>query len=548
MSNTTQTKTSNSNYLQSTYAVTFNEDGKWMFAKSNECVTMGRGLSSLVMLIKSLTRSKKKKIVVWNYRLSEQVAWSGEENYDTVEKHSMRSFIVKYATIDNIIFKNTKEFYRTTLLKIAEELNINSTNELSITWQAAEQERLKNNGFVSKIPTTAVGYVGRQINTLKGFYTTSNRKQGFDLYRLGLSITPETHKLIVECKNGGLSGVDTNNLDFSTNVNCYDFKSFYPWIMVSQLFPKYRYKMLHNINKARFDYFNEKDDCLWIARFKFKHIIAKGIDWLGFDDIISKEYCFTNLDYKIIQEDYDFEVEEIIEFIPFTICEKLPKSLRDYIIKQFNNKETFEKDTAEYAQAKVFLNCIYGLFNQNQEKYDKEIDCYRAKQRPLVIGKFVAAYGRYYLWEVMHNHNPLHWDTDGFKTEDLLVLDDYNKARRLKDDKGKPMDIILGQLMCEHEFVKCTVFGNKQYMLDNKLKLAGTDGNLAMQYFNKNNIIPSVGAVIPAEYTNRVVVKDHKIINVPYTIGSRNMNSLSNMFENIFDNSFGNENFDKEIA
>ena len=557
MSNTTQTKTSN--YLQSTYAVTFNEDGKWLFAKSNQCVTLGKGLSSLVALIKSLTRSKKKKIIVWNYRLSEMVAWSGEENYDTVEKHSLNSFIVKFAKIDNIIFKNTKEFYRTTLLKIAEELNINSTNELSIVWQAAEHERLRNDGFISKIPMTAVGYVGRQINTLKGFYTTSNRKQGFDLYRLGQSITPETHKLIVDCKNGGLCGVDTGRLDSSINVNCYDFKSFYPWVMVSQVFPKYRYKMLHNINKARFDYFNEMAEegrSLWIGRFKFKYIKAKEIDWLGFNGTISKEYCFTNLDYKIIQEDYDFEVEEITEFIPFVVCEKLPKSLRDYIIKQFNNKETFEKDTAEYAQAKVFLNCIYGLFNQNQEKYDKEIDCYRAKQRPLVIGKFVAAYGRYYLWEVMHNHNPLHWDTDGFKTEDLLVLDDYNKARRLKDDKGRLIkndngeDIMLGQLMCENKFVSCTVFGNKQYMLDNKLKIAGTNGDLAMEYFNKNNIIPSVGAVIPAEYTNRVSIKDHKIINVPYTIGSKNANSLSNMLSNIFDNSFGNEIFDidKEIA
>ena len=78
-----------STYLQSTYAVTFLENNKWLFAKSNQCVTMGKGLSSLVTLIKSLTRSKKRKIVVWNYHLSEQVAWSGEENYDKIEKHSL---------------------------------------------------------------------------------------------------------------------------------------------------------------------------------------------------------------------------------------------------------------------------------------------------------------------------------------------------------------------------------------------------------------------------------------------------------------------------
>ena len=272
---------------------------------------------------------------------------------------------------------------------------------------------------------------------------------------------------------------------------------------------------------------------------KDNKIKAKEIDWLKIED--KREVVITNLDFKIIEEDYDFKIKLIKEIIPFFSAEPLPDDLRDLIMKKFNNKEKYTKGSEEYEQAKIFLNSIFGLFCQNQMKYNNAIDCKLARQRPLVIGRFVSAYGRYYLWEVMHNHNPLHWDTDGFKTEDLLVLDDYNKARRLKDDKGKLMDIMLGQLMCEHRFVKWTVFGNKQYMLGNKLKLAGTDGDLAIEYFNKNNIIPSIGAVIPAEYTNRVVIKDHKIINVPYTIGSRNMNSLSNMFDNIFD-------IDKEIA
>ena len=53
------------------------------------------------------------------------------------------------------------------------------------------------------------------------------------------------------------------------------------------------------------------------------------------------------------------------------------------------------------------------------------------------------------------------------------------------------------------------------------MKLSGTDGKLATEYCRKNNIIPKVGTVIPPEFTNKIVVKDNKMIKVPYTIGSK---------------------------
>ena len=499
---------SNSNYLQSTYAVTFNEDGKWLFAKSNQCVTMGKGLSSLVTFIKSLTRSKKRKIVVWNYHLSEQIAWSGEENYDTVEKHSLNSFIVKFATIDNIIFKNTKEFYHTTLSKIAEELNINSTNELSITWNAAESERLRNEGYISKIPTTATGYIRREIGALK---------LEEDFYRLGLSITEETYDLIKECSAGGLSGIDKIRRDIPVQVNCYDFKSFYPWIMVSQVFPYYYYRLRKNVSKQDFVRYI-KDSPLWIATMTFKYITPKAgqKNWLKMT-CVYEEHTITNLDFEILKGSYDFKIAEVKKLIRFLNPQPLPDKLKNYIFEKFRIKETYPKDTEEYIQAKETLNSIYGLFNQDRKKYNKPIDDRSAKQRPLVIGRFVAAYGRYFLWSIMKNSNPVHWDTDGFKTEEVLDITEYNQMRKIKDS-------MIGQLMLEEQFAQVIVFGNKQYMINDKLKLSGTDGTLAKEYCNKISETPHCGLTIPPEYTTQVKRSGRKIVRLQYTIGKDDLN------------------------
>ena len=53
------------------------------------------------------------------------------------------------------------------------------------------------------------------------------------------------------------------------------------------------------------------------------------------------------------------------------------------------------------------------------------------------------------------------------------------------------------------------------------LKLSGTDGKLATEYCLTHDIEPHVGTVIPPEFTNKIVVKDNKMIKVPYTIGSK---------------------------
>lgn len=417
----------------------------------------------------------------------------------------MNKFKVIYANIgEEITFKNTFAFYNEmSLEEIAKQKHINSVNELAITWNAAESERLRNEGYVSKIPTTSTGYIRREIAALK-------LEQ--DFYRLGLSITDETYELIKNCSAGGLSGIDEIRRDIPVQANCYDFKSFYPWIMVSQVFPYYYYRLRKNVSKQDFMRWINSSP-LWLATMTFKYITPKAgqKDWLKITCIYG-EHTITNLDFEILKGSYDFKIAEVKEMIRFLNPQPIPDKLKNYIFEKFKIKETFSKDTEEYLQAKETLNSIYGLFNQDRKKYNKPINDRSAKQRPLVIGRFVSAYGRYFLWKVMRDSNPVHWDTDGFKTEEELNLTKFNQERKIKDS-------MLGQLMQEEQFAEVVVFGNKQYLLNDKLKLSGTDGPLAMEYCNKIGETPHCGLTIPPEYTSQVRRSGRKIVRLQYTIG-----------------------------
>ena len=490
-----------------TLALIYKESGEWQLAIDKDRIISGKSFEKLLNYLKNNLVCKG-KIVVWCYHLSEMCVWTGEENFNKVQRNTMNKFKVMYANIgENITFKNTFAFYNEmSLEEIAKQKHINSINELTITWNAAESERLRNKGYVSKIPTTTTGYIRREIGALK---------PEEDFYRLGLSITEETYEIIKNCSAGGLSGIDENKRDIPVQVNCYDFKSFYPWIMVSQVFPYYYYRIRKNVSKQDFMRWINSSP-LWIATMTFKYITPKAgqKDWLKKARKTFEDHTITNLDFEILKGSYDFKIDEVKEMIRFLNPQPLPNKLKNYIFEKFRIKETYSKDTEEYIQAKETLNSIYGLFNQDRKKYNKPINDPSAKQRPLVIGRFVAAYGRYFLWSIMKNSNPVHWDTDGFKTEyDLSKeISLFNQERKIKDS-------MLGQLIQEEQFAEVVVFGNKQYLLNDKLKLSGTDGTLAKEYCDKIGEVPHCGLTIPPEYTSQVRRSGNKIVQLQYTIG-----------------------------
>ena len=77
-------------YLNKTLALTYDEEGNWSLATDKDSIISGKGFKELIYLIKS--KYPRNRVVIWNYRLSEQIAWTNEEDYSHIEKHSLRSF------------------------------------------------------------------------------------------------------------------------------------------------------------------------------------------------------------------------------------------------------------------------------------------------------------------------------------------------------------------------------------------------------------------------------------------------------------------------
>lgn len=512
-------KKNNKPYKNITYAIEYNAEMHQITLYDGNILKTYNSITDLANALEYRFTSRKK--VVWCYRLSEMIAYIGEKHFDFVQRQSLKSTVVKYALMfnGNIIFKNLKEYYsKMTLDKIKEmnRIDDNITDEVVITWLSAEKEKSIHENKIGKIKYTKASYVKSELGKEIGIYDFAG------IYR---NMDQKTHDIIANCKDGGLSGINDVFINQSVIVNSYDFKSFYPWIMCTQGFP-FEMHYYGAVSKDERKELIKKHKYYFIATITFNYIIPKNKsncrDWLNIQSYNETTITITGLDMGIINSSYDYDIKSVDEFIGFSRTRLLQRKVINFIKKQYNIKETFEKNTDEYNIAKVAVNCIYGFFDTDPLRYGKDINSYSAKRFPFVIGKFISAYGRYYLWSAMKDHNPIHWDTDGFETADNLNL---NNELELNNIKREISDNKMGKLICENELAELTVFGNKQYLLDDTLKLAGTSGEKAMVYFK--NVLkrkPKAGDTIPGEYTN-IVIWDrlngggYKLR--PFTIGSK---------------------------
>lgn len=404
----------------------------------------------------------------------------------------------------NVEIKNAKEFYKgLSLGEIAEIENISEQDELKLVHAAIDHRRLATpNQTPAELPATLIGYVKRDLYSA---LFKPQTKTGYFHY-LAESITRETHDVFASCKSGGLCGMDYDLKGMRIKVNSYDFTSFYPWIMATQKFPFHKYQIFYDVPESVLS-----RAPLWIATLDLEYAHPKSLNWLKLTDTT---VTLTSLDFEILKSDYVFKIKSIKCFIPFTHPRQLPKPLISKIKTAFEKKKNAQS-TAEKHSSKVFLNSIFGLFCQNRDKYGQQIDCYAAKLRPYVIGIFVAAYGRFYLWHAMRNCAPVYWDTDGFKTFKTV---DFKKINR---DRGV-FSGDMGSLKFEEENADFCAFGNKQYFQNGVLKLSGTDGSLALKYFTEVlKRFPRCGDEIPPEYTSRSYVdfKTGTSFKTKYTIG-----------------------------
>lgn len=321
------------------------------------------------------------------------------------------------------------------------------------------------------IPLTSTGYVRRDVK--KAMYNCKK----YDV----LPIYPDyaTYKMLRAAFRGGDTHANRHYTGkILDNVKSYDRVSSYPDVLLNCKFPISQFivehacvkrmneliKIRHKAILCKIGIFNlecnEDMGCPYIAWDKCDKCIGSVRDN---GRILKAEYVettITDVDWEIIEKEYDFE-EVIVLELKSANYGRLPINLKKVIRKYFIDKTSLKGNDEEkllYDLTKALLNAIYGMMAQNPVKYpiiyddleklleyDKSVDLESIldeyKARAFVAyqwGVWCTAWARYRLHEIIQIAGSyfVYCDTDSVKVWgdiDKLVKK-YNQLR-IKDSK-----------------------------------------------------------------------------------------------------------------
>lgn len=335
------------------------------------------------------------------------------------------------------------------------------------------------NDTLKTIPFTSTGYVRRECR----YAMQKNRKnrEQFENIRL----TPEQYILCKECFRGGNTASNRYLTDsIYKKVGSYDISSSYPFVMLAYDFPIGKFQQYEPTSVDDLLKLNKK--YCTIGRYMFTNIKLKNnkpIPYIPYSKckevygdvsyngrILQADFIIislTNIDLDIINSMYEYDE---ISFEEYYIARKgkLPKELRDEVLKYFNNKSLLKGVKGkeyEYMTNKALLNAIYGMtvtdplhdeiclldsgeWEHNKtplKKISEGLDkYYKGKNNFLSYqwGVFVTAYARMRLQQAIDKvgMDVIYCDTDSVKYKDInnkKVFEELNEEtlKYCKDNK-----------------------------------------------------------------------------------------------------------------
>lgn len=431
------------------------------------------------------------------------------------------------------------------------------------------------------IPFTSTGYVRR--NCRRAMRKNPKNIQQFQQIKLN----KKQYDLLRECFRGGNTATNrylTNNI--LADVHSWDMTSAYPYVLITEDFPISKFMPYEIEDLEELELYNSR--YCTIGRYCFKNVRLKNgisIPYLPFSKclkikfnedhgnvyngrVLKCEYViisFTNIDFEIFRNQYDFEEMYIEEFY-FARKGKLPKELRDEILLYFNNKSRLKGIVGkeyEYMKSKNQLNGIYGMmvtaiertnivFDRNKENIFNIGDTqtleeyYTSKNSFLSYqwGVFVTAYCRQNLQKAIDEIglDVVYCDTDSVK----YINEHDDVFNRINEEwKNKNKDIVwytevnnkryyLGLYDKEKDYKEFITLGAKKYgykYVDTKgkEKLGVTVAGLSkekgakeleekggLEFFRNGEIFLDSGRTViyynnvPAHY---LIINDEKILN-----------------------------------
>ena len=263
------------------------------------------------------------------------------------------------------------------------------------------------------------------------------------------------------------------------NVSSYDRVSSYPDVQINELFPMSPWIREEDPTAERVCRIIYKQHRAGLMRVGFTGIRLKNPLWgcpyipkhkcrnLGRHDndngrILDADYLeisLTDIDFKIIMDEYDFDN---ITFYDFYHCRygKLPRPLREEVQKYFGAKTELKNVPGQelyYHMAKAKLNSIYGMSVQSPvkqsidyindefiERSDSELELLQEHNKRAFL---VYAWG---IWTTAHARDQLeiaikkagnsfvYCDTDSVKLIDdgSVSFDEYNQKRKTASIKN----------------------------------------------------------------------------------------------------------------
>lgn len=331
--------------------------------------------------------------------------------------------------------------------------------------------KIESDNFYT-IPYTSTGFVRRDV------------KRAMRRYNHDELLSLQSDFTIFEILREAFRGGNTHCSRYYTgqileNVSSYDRVSSYPDVQINDLFPMSPWIREENptadrvcriiykqhragLMRVGFTGIRLKDPlwgCPYIPKHKCRNLSRHDNDNGRILDADYLEISLTDLDFKIIMDEYDFDN---ITFYDFYHCRygKLPKPLREEVQNYFKAKtelKNVEGQELYYHMAKAKLNSIYGMSVQSPvkqsidyiddqfiERNESEIELLQEHNKRAFLvyawGIWTTAHARYQLEIAIKKAGNafVYCDTDSVKLIDdgLISFDDYNEQRKKSSIKN----------------------------------------------------------------------------------------------------------------
>ena len=350
------------------------------------------------------------------------------------------------------------------------------------------QEQIDEYGTITRIPLTNTGRVRNYVrrNCFYGFKPKKDfaKYQQYHKIMECLTLTVDSYKMLKFAFQGGYTHANYLKVgETLENVHSIDFTSSYPAVMLTELYPMSKPKLLGNVARetmlknmnlkykgfmfiAKFTNICSTRNEMYISEHKCSQTKNLSVNNGRVHKADSLITVLTDIDFNIIKHCYQWEQIEFFNVYEFTL-DYLPKPIIKSIIELYKNKTMLkgvEGMENEYLKSKGMLNSVYGMcvtdivrdeILYTDDSWSKEppdietaIDNYnKSKQRFLYYpwGVWVTAYARKNLWTgiLSMQDDYIYSDTDSIKFQNINLHTWYiNKYNSIVERKLK--------VMCKH--------------------------------------------------------------------------------------------------